>query len=354
MDWDYVSSKKESLPDRGKIDYLSGHRRVMFSDDLDLADECPPPLPPGVAVLLIENNRIVASSAPQGRYAEGELFFARDHQKYAQVYERCAGEATLRVLPHLRGVALLGGALAKDTGLLIAYVVMENAKRTLRLLRRCFSIFVDMSELDEGQLPESTVSLRQSDAVIHTALQQLLAQYRSLCRSLTKDVCPTTQAALVELVRRRMQPIYSMLGLPEPEWRGVQEYSFPCMGTVNAAALFVLLFGFGTMLRAQGTPPRGEAAYFEIAPDRLHPQLVLPLTAEQQKNVDAWLRRPLLYTLSCLALRHKTVFMVAQRADDSDSVRIELRFSPLTPAHAELYTLRSHKPWRLWHRGDGC
>ena len=66
-------------------DYLSGHRKITFSSEITEREDTDKWLEQA-ELLLIEDNRIVASTVKTGRLAAGEWFFAHDRARYQPLF----------------------------------------------------------------------------------------------------------------------------------------------------------------------------------------------------------------------------------------------------------------------------
>ena len=112
---------------------LYGHRPVMFYDPGEAATLLPST---AMDILLVRDNRIVASSAKDERYAAGRLFYVRSPRQYAVLQRDCgqmaaAIQATrFLAFAHNRGIALGSGALQEDTDL----TVMEGGQPVYSLI----------------------------------------------------------------------------------------------------------------------------------------------------------------------------------------------------------------------------
>ena len=321
-------------------DYLSGHRKITFSSEITEREDTSEWLRQA-ELLLIEDNRIVASTAKSGRLAAGEWFFAHDRARFQPlVRAACAQDEKLCALPYLRGTALVGGALAADTGLLLAFVFPKSPARILRLLARCFAGMVDLHAFGEEAVTATQASLRQEDEAAHDALQCIFWNHLRLCRMAKSGATPHTQEELMRFASAYQNTIFGMLGQPTPQASAEPIPPFPCEGSVNGAALAAITLCMALALRHY--PTKHGAPTVRLIPDdgRLYPHTLITVT--QPSGRSAASAQEAAWTHAArIALQHGMPFEWERIPLHTTAEQILVRFTPFCPARDELYTLRS-------------
>ena len=259
-------------------DYLSGHRKITFSSEITEREDTDKWLEQA-ELLLIEDNRIVASTAKTGRLAAGEWFFAHDRARYQPLFcAACEQSEKLYALPYQHGSVLISGALAADTGLLLAFLFPKSPVRILRLLARCFSGVVNLHAFGEEAVTATQASLRQEDEVAHDALQCISWNHLRLCRMAKTDATPHTQDELMRFACAYQSTVFSMFGQPTPQASPEPIPPFPCEGSVNGAALTAITLCMALALHHY--PTNHGAPTVQMVPDdgRLYPQFLITVT----------------------------------------------------------------------------
>ena len=294
-----------------------------FSDTFDL--------------LVIEGNRIVASTARVGRYAAGMPLFARDGERFETVLVRCAADPThLHALPYLHELLLFGGAAISDTAMLPAVVVHGNPKRGVRLIRHCFFEQICFLMPQDSAAADGGRGLRQSDEPLYRALFNLLRVWRLLFRGAGTAVKVTTRAQVVSLLRDRMQIIFTLLSLPDTQWSEDELLPFPSVGAVELAPLNMMLLCLGLGLRTTGLSLSLRAT---ADAEHLYPCFVLPMPRSDVGAADPC-EHPSMVAAAGLALRFGMTFGCFMRSNGQGGDELVFRISPLQKQHSELYTLR--------------
>ncbi|MBQ7338428.1 MAG: hypothetical protein IJW40_08255 [Clostridia bacterium] len=321
-------------------DILSGHRPITF--DADMENYTVPQWSREMDLLLIAKNRVIASTAAQGRYAAGERFFARDPSRFASLLAVCENDDGFLAFPFLRSVALVCGAAARETELLLVVVVHGNAKRTLRLLQHCFSDCVRRTDAVSGIGGPPIGGLRRTDEALYHVLHGLLLRCRLLLAGAGCCSEVSNRAQLTALLVDRMHLVWETLGLPAPVCRE-EPLPFPCVGTVNPCVLTVMMLCLGLEVYAQAE--RGATLCMVSDDRRLCPHFVLSMPPSKQEAVmmrAVSLRESLAITyISHLALRHGTTFECDVDRGVEGMSRLHLRISPLCPRYGDLYVLHS-------------
>lgn len=312
---------------------LSGHRPIVFSDeemaDVLLSTE-------EMDVLLMRDNRIVASTAREGRYAAGRLFYARSPRQYAELLTACRhgerGAPTFLAFAHHRGIALLSEALLSDTELLLVVVLHGNVKRIRRVVRHCFA---DIVTFLGDERPEG--GLRRGDEALYRGLGGVI---RLLCRLLHgcgSSVEITERGQLISLLQRRMREILRLLpdvALIDGDG-DLSHTHYPCLGTVSlshtVAALLCLLLG------ANGCFARCTLR-MEVGGENMYPQLLLTVI-ERLANAPLLDVHPAMVEAMRLSLRGMTRFECFPAKGAAGDWQITI--SPMRARYGEMYTLRS-------------
>jgi hypothetical protein len=314
-------------------DVFSGHRKITF-EEIDEAEESEPfVFGRGVDLMLLADNRIIASTAGSGRYAAGQPFFARDAHRYAELYQSCSADMTPCAFLHVRSVALISGRWLSDSGFLVAMVIHGNTARTLRVLSHCFAEDIRLPEPGAG-----STGLRRDDEPCYRVLCGVRQQFYKLMRGAGREVSITTRPALVAMLDERVHSIWSMLGLPQMALP-TEQIPFPCLGTVNVARMSAMLLCLGLWLTRRGEALSRSGA-IEVQEDarQLCPCFSVPLLAEEWSG---WGKDALPIELAAavrLASFDRAIFACEMQSEER---RLLIRFSPLCPQREELYALRS-------------
>lgn len=315
-------------------DYFSGHRKITFEPDAQ--DDAPFTFGGEVDLMLLADNRIVASTASGGRYATGQAFFAREPQRYAELYALCCEDAVPCALLHVRGVALVSGAWLAHSGVILTVLFHGNTKRTLRVLSHCFGD--DVRRI--GAFGE-VGGLRRDDEPFYRTFGAVCRQLRILTRGAGRTLKIETHDAISSLLRERITSIWEMLGLQAPTL-AANDIPFPCVGEVNVTRTGAILCCLGLWLCRRVAAESGcGLATVRQDPLRLCPCLYFPLTARECSAMAAGERPIELQTAALLAEFDETVFACEVQAATR---QLLVRFSSLRPSRADLYALRSHPP----------
>lgn len=321
---------------------LSGHRPIQFETMDEAADIPVPDWSQTFDLLLLEENRIVASTASEGRYAVGMRLFERKPLLFNAVRSSCRQEERLHALPYLREIILFGGNVLNQTDLLIAIVVHTSVKRGLRLIHHCFGARIRL--LTEAAWAHD--GLRQDDEPLYRAMVHVLSIYRWMFGGADGVIEITTRRQLLALVRHRMEMMFSLLDVPHVSEVEEETPPFPGTGTVDPTHLNLLLLCLALALRAAhtGKEPvilRANAGNYTFCPCY---HLQFPGNDEAPSIIDKIGEHPSLAIAALLALRHGTVFSCVATTDERGKPCLELRLSPMQARHRELYTLHASRP----------
>lgn len=311
---------------------LSGHRPVVF-DDRGEEDVLLPAAE--MDVLLLCDNRIIASTARQGRYAAGGLFYARSPRQYTTLQQLCSqptdGALLLRAVDHNDSLALCSGALLADTAMLLAVVLHGNVKRMRRVITHCFAdvIAYPKRERSEG-------GLRRGDEPFSRGLCGVVRLLRRLLCGCHADMEITERGQLMAFIRQRMQDVLRFLPdivlIDTDEEPGERHY--PCLGTIRVSHAMASMLCF--LLAAHDCYVHSSLRVM-TAPENRYPQFVLTGDAPAQ-NVPRPDAHPAMLQASLLSLRGATQF-ACSAVDGAENVW-QICFSPMRARYGELYTLR--------------
>lgn len=316
-------------------DMFSGHRKITFEAEEDTA---PFVFGGAIDLVLLADNRIVASTAANGRYAAGSLFFARDEHRYAELYEACSTDITPYAFLHVRSVAMVSGAFLTDSGLLLAMVIHGNTKRTLRVLSHGLPHQIRLPQADIAAIG----GLRHDDEPVY---QQLCGANRQLCilmRGVGRALEIASHAALTSLLQERVRSLWTMLGLPIPELLP-QDLPFPSVGQIHITRTSAILLCLGLWLsRRKAAGHREEMMTLREDAAQLSPCFCFSISSGESVAMAAGEMPIELITAAHLAEFDETVFTCEVQPD---MAHLWVRFSPLCPSRPGLYALRSLPPW---------
>ena len=314
-------------------DVFSGHRPITFDEPPTQEDE--PYRLQSATFLLLEDNRIVASTAATGRYAAGELFFARDREKYAVVREAAGMDGVLLVVPHVHSVALVGRLPVGERSFLFVARMEENVNRMMRVLSHGFSDWVDWRMVGERDMAASRAGLRRDDEPAYRAMQQLFYRYRVLCRFSSQRASLTTRERMAALLQGSMRAAFSLLDCSVPEYPEAWQLPFPCVGEAPAGMMSVISLVLGMLLRRYGAAARLMA---QAEDDRLPLCFSLLLRGNPSSFGAA---REAMLLLERVALGCGTMLEAEPLDAPAGEMGWRVRLSPVCHRHAELYTVRA-------------
>ena len=316
-----------------EADIFSGHKKITFEAEEENEDAEPFVFGGEIDLVLIADNRIVASTAGSGRYAVGSLFFARDAHRYADLYQACCADTTPCALLHVRGVAIFSGAWLTDSGTIPAMILHGNTKRTLRVLKHCFGDVI--RRIDD---PEEIGGLRHDDRPCY---RLLLAAWRQFCRLLRgagRTLTVETRTALTTVTEERVRSLWHMLGL-SPVQLDTENLPFPCEGTINITRTSAILLCLGLWLCRRTTAlPNADLRMAPPDPLQFGPCFVIPLSPRESAAWRAEDLPPELAAATRLASFDRALFSCEL---PPNAQQLLVRFSPLCPSRQELYVLRA-------------
>lgn len=311
---------------------LSGHRPIVFSDvgNATLLHRAE------MDVLLLRDNRIVASTAREGRYAAGNLFYARSPRRYPELLTVCkqttCGAPMFWVCAHNRSVVLLSGALLSSTDFLLAVALHGNVHRTKRVITHCFSDVMTWLEDAGPQGP-----LRRGDERFYRALGDVLCLLRRLLYDCGSSIEITERGQLISLLQSRISDILPFLpGVAMTvENTELTDAHYPCLGSVDLAHTVASLLCF--LLGAHGCFSQC-VLRMEVSEQNRYPQFSLTVH-EPLPDAPRFDRHTAIAEAMRLSLHHVTLFECRPIAGEAEHWRIS--FSPMDTRYGEMYTLRS-------------